>query len=1159
MHRAIALSFVSIFAAAGCDQLDTNRTVEAYSSFGAAVYREGCQRVAYTGQLDQKAAGQIQTVDVQGKLGRSVCVDGNAPAADAPPQLKAIVGQKDLLIATADAAAPKDFLSTLETFLEQLLPLTDDGTMQAAVSSLGDLLGTLAHNPDFGPALARLQLRNGYRPTKTAAGLVHTIVNYPGIDDFMGKTLALIAPGGTAENEWKSLMTAASMEMRAAQPVQNPGDPERTLRLALNLMLSTHPDLGTATTRPLVARDFRGLALASTVNGKVQAPFVDTDNDGLADVDSMGRYVDANGKPLTVPSPFPQLGGGDTAPRDAQGRALTAANAPTTLYQYLDLDGTVFGGLARESLQLMDPSKDTTLGMVWGMGALLGPRKSQTKMYMDPMGGMIGSLTYNGFDTSQAAVLDLLHAFVQLLGDPNADKTFQTVQTLLDQHESPTARLVAAMLDANDRGKMHPEAMVPATSDLYDDLVPIINRVLAVPGLAEDLVTALQDPRVLDFAPMVARLMVAKDQVDFDHTNPGGNGSYPLLKAGHDLDSPTPPDRTQPDADYNRSLMQRIAHMIHDANGVKFCNKAGAKPTALGLTFPLGNPNGYPACGLFEIDDLALFYILNMQSKDSSQKPTSSNASAVSGADFCGHLTSGDLLATGCSAPLVGIGSQVPIAGFGQYPTPASLNRALFLRASEKPSFLQATTDDTLCADGDTFIDVHNKSIFAWETTMPSAPSGNAQATFYTAIAPIVDAFAKHDECIGYDAQNNCTGHRNAAKILVDMFAMLHEHWGSPKSTYFGHMYQAADPKMPRFAAPDNVVSYEPLLADVLGNADLVPSVIALAPTLSTMTVDGTSNSMPALPYLIQSAKYIFTPDPMNGIAYRNGATSTVKSDGVTMVPVATPYYLIADAYAHKRAALAQGDMMQNGAWKTATSAMVDQFLTVTKNTNGTWQFQNRHFRAISLLAVQFTRDRIKAHTQAGDLDAWEHSTLTGDLTDTLGGPSFAALADFTAKVESDPDARTQLYSLIQYLVNEASNDLVFQTALTTMADQVQMFLDDPDLIPVARAMGSALDPQAGAVDKQLTLMKRAHDLDTNKALLTLLQNLYRQDATGIYPASNLADILSQLNRSDPTQPGDLSGDDYNSILTEVQHFLKDEQTGFAHFLAIVKNRGPQN
>ena len=104
----------------------------------------------------------------------------------------------------------------------------------------------------------------------------------------------------------------------------------------------------------------------------------------------------------------------------------------------------------------------------------------------------------------------------------------------------------------------------------------------------------------------------------------------------------------------------------------------------------------------------------------------------------------------------------------------------------------------------------------------------------------------------------------------------------------------------------------------------------------------------------------------------------------------------------------------------------------------------------------------------------------------------------------------------MQYLVDEADNDLVFQTALTTLADQVQMFLDDPDLVPVARMMGAALDPQRGTVDAQVTLIKRAHDLDTKKAFLTIARNLYKQDSDGVYPASNLADVLSELNRSAP-------------------------------------------
>src|ERR1700742_518165 len=99
MRRLASGVLVAFAALSGCDTIDTNRTVEPYSSFGAAVYREGCQRVAYTGQLEQKAEGQRTTVDVSGQYGRAVCVDNMPPPADAPPVLSAIVGQKSPLVA----------------------------------------------------------------------------------------------------------------------------------------------------------------------------------------------------------------------------------------------------------------------------------------------------------------------------------------------------------------------------------------------------------------------------------------------------------------------------------------------------------------------------------------------------------------------------------------------------------------------------------------------------------------------------------------------------------------------------------------------------------------------------------------------------------------------------------------------------------------------------------------------------------------------------------------------------------------------------------------------------------------------------------------------------------------------------------------------------
>lgn len=1151
--KTVLVTTVLSTALAGCsDDLNTANQIEPYTSFGGIMYREGCQRVAYTGQLAQKEAGQIQTVDVSGSLGRSVCVDGATPPAGSPEKLTAIVGQKDLLIATVDLILPKDFLNTLEGFLEALAPLADDDTMPHAIQSLGNLLDVMYKDPDFAPALARLASRVGYRPTSTAAGLVHTIVEYPGIDDFLSKTLGLIAPGGTAETEFKTLNQALSMELRSAAPVANPASPERTLRLALNLLLTNHVDLKGApgTTLPLVARDYRGLALAPAPGGKVMAPFVDKDMDGLADVDNMGHYVDASGQPLNLATPFPQAGTPDTAPRDAQGRALAASGSANLLYQYYDLDGTVMSGLNREALTLMDPTKDTTLGLVFGTGALLGPRTTQTKMYMDPAGGMMGALTYQGFDTDQSAILDMLHAFIQLLGDPNIQPTLQTASTLMAQYESPTARAIGAMLDAKDRANLHAEAMIPETSTIWDDLTPIIVRVLRVPGLAQDVMKALQDPRMKAFAPMVARLMSAKNQVDFDHNN---NPGYPLLD---NLSTIVPVDRTKPDTDYNRSLMQRIAQLIHDANGTQFCNKDGA-------TVPLFGT--YNKCDLFQVDDLGLLYVTAMSSVRNGTHNNFYNedfpASAQNLSNFCNYIKPAGVKAV-APAIIEGGALGTGINGFTCNPTPHALNVSLFLTSSDKSAhnpLLANTTDDIICSDTDKFIDVHNKSIFAWEAPMATHPEA---ADFYDAVQPLVDAFVLHDECLARDpATNNCTKTQNAGKIFVDLFAMLHAHYGSPQSTYFGHQYQSSNPAGTRYAMLDNVVSFETLMAELLGQADLVPSIINLAPTLNTINTDGTTGGtkIRAQDALVATAQYLLDPanSKLNGIAYRNGMTSTVQSDGKTPVAQVTPYYLLADAFAHKRSALAQATGQQSASWKSATSALVDQMLTVEKMGNGNYQLKNRRMHAITLILIDFVRTRLTAHSKQGDILTWVHQTLTQDLTDILGGPVFAAFADFTAKVEGDPDARNQLYGLLSYLVDEANHDAAFQTALITLTDQVQTFMDDPDLVPVAHVMGSAMDPANDTVDAQLTLVKKSHDVDSQHALLTMLRNLYKQNAMGGYPASDLADILSELNRAHPGVGGALAAEDYKSILGEVRDFLLDDKRGFTRFLNIVKARGP--
>ena len=103
--------------------------------------------MAYTGQLDQQAAGEIQRVDVSGSLGHGVCVADEAPPAGAPLKLTAIVGEQPAIVANVNTILPQPFLATLETFLERILPLYDDGTMDRAIAGIGSLLGEMAADP----------------------------------------------------------------------------------------------------------------------------------------------------------------------------------------------------------------------------------------------------------------------------------------------------------------------------------------------------------------------------------------------------------------------------------------------------------------------------------------------------------------------------------------------------------------------------------------------------------------------------------------------------------------------------------------------------------------------------------------------------------------------------------------------------------------------------------------------------------------------------------------------------------------------------------------------------------------------------------------------------------------------------------------------------
>lgn len=1138
---------------AACTPLDTTRQAEPRPSMGAILYQEVCQRVAYTSELEEQQRGEREIIDVNGEKYRATCWRGAAPPEDAPLTLKALTGQREPMVTAVDLILPEALLPAVRSFFDGIVVLSEDGTNAEVADKFADVLLQLRDDAEVATALSRLGYRGGYRPLQSAVGVLSAALSYPGMDSLLDKLLALIAKDGPAEQEFRDLTAALSYELRSLESCSQPADPERTLRLAVDFLFTTSEIFVDGLMRPLTSRDWRGLAQVNLTDGKVPPPFVDTNHDGLPDTDADGRFIGSDGKPLDIGAPFPVPGEVDQHSRDALGRLV--GKDGQLIYRYRDLDATVLKGALSEMQALMDPTKDMVIGLLDGAAPLLGTRLAKTKRY-DLADGAV-DLEYLGFDERNSAILDLAHGLFQLLADPEARNLLTLVKTLFSKYESDLARVLKAVLDVSDRAKHYPDALVPAASTLYDDLAVIIVRVLQVPGLLQDLLDALEDPHAKGLARLIGYEMRYRDRFILDQNTLAVHGTWT-----------TPVDHGATDADNNRSLFQRMAHLIHDANGTRFCNKNGATVTLGDWSF--GN---FAECEMFRVDDLALFFILSMADHSVTSTPAvkaSRYETTYSKASFLEQITSPVLYALLPDGETTGhftdsllegpTGTNIP--GFTRFPTPAAAARSLFIDQAHKSAFLKNATDAAVCNEGDRFLDVHNDSIFVWEAPVPGNPSGFAGDSFYDGVRPLITAFAKHDECIARGVSGNCLKWQNAAKIFLDLMSVLHHHWGTPSSTYFGHSYQSTNPNSPRYSAGDSVVTYEPILAEALIESDLMLALLQLVPVLNTTTIDGTPATPRAFPSLEETLHYVFDATSLPApLAYRDGRTTAYRSDGVTVVGPVTPFYLLADAFARKRTAFEAASTTQQEAWRNAVSNLADQLLG-TEAFAGGCRFKDRRVYGLVLSALDLFVGRLDAHKQKGDLSYWAHQALTADLTRALANPVVARLVDLAAKIEADGPARSELYGFLGYLFNTA-NGQAFSNLLTALADGAQLFFDDANILPLAHAVGMALDPERDLASALVQFVRRAQQEDPNCAerecvVVTLARNLFQDAGEGMSPVGRLGDVVAEVNRTIPGRGGHLDPQDYSLVFERVRFFLVDEERGFGKVVNLIKRRlGP--
>ncbi len=1104
LRRLLATITSTSLLAAGCKPvIDTERDSVDDGSFGTTVVTLMCKRLAYLEDLEDGG-----TVDVSGDDYRDICRLGLAPPDDAPDNLKALLAERDDLIRGVDTVFPEAFLPALQAYLSSdgFLAAYDDDTASHGIDALIGLLDELAADDDATAALARLDLRAGYRPLGPGLGALRAAVRFPEQGALLLGLAEAVTEGGVAAEPWRALVAALGATLRdtdqTATPVER-DDADRTMQLAVALLLGESDLLGTGAPIPLVRRDPRGVAAPAALAG----PFVDGDADGLADLDAAGHYVDADGAPVKVPSPFTLPEGIDASPwdnRDELGRPLDEAD--TLLYRYRDLDPTVLAALARDGVQLMDPDRRTGLDLVRGASLLLGPRADATRGY-----GTGEELDYRGYDTAQSPLLDMAHAYLQLLRYPGIDQVLALARQLMVDHEPAVARLLEAVITTARLADAHPEAGMPASAPFWDDLVPVIADILSRPQLVEDLLAALERPEVKELGDLFRKQMLYKDRFDIDQSTMALVGDFT-----------TEVDRTQPDSGFNRSIFERLLHLINDTSETVQCNKpnARARDPNTGLTLAT-----YDECQLVRVDDMAVFYLQSIAyAKDGAGNVICENSAgdqAGTAPDGAGCIAAGRIPRPKASfafnwGPVVQaaidaqggdayLESSSGIAGFRTHPTPQAIDRLLFL--DPLPPSVADTMDPAEDKDGDVLHDQHVGTLPVYEAE-----------GFFDKIRPVLQAFADSD----------------AEYLFVEIMKVLHKHWATADSAD----YQNQDPAAPEYVMGSGASSYEPLIGDMLAQRVLLDALVDLAPELNAITVGGDRYAQ----VVREAATFLLTP--LDGLVNRAG------------VAVDSPWHLLADAYLAKQARLAQGGD-DAAAWTDSVSELIDLMFRGEEDPTDGWRFVNRNTRGVQVAVIDHLRGRIARHDQLGDRAAWVADELPGDVERLATGPVFAAVADFVSALEAAPDTRDRMVALNRYLVDQGSSDETFRAVITAAADFLQLMIADRDVAPLARLAGRSMALERGWVDDQMQLVREISRADTDDTLATLLRQLFDETRPGRSALADLIDGIAEVHRARPFvelgqeyQPAD-----YQALFAGLSHFLAEERRGLRKFIAIIKDR----
>ena len=1114
--------------------------------------------------------------------------------------------------------------------------LYNDGTIPNSTRALATVMDAFKKSPEAHAAWSRLSARQGYRPIDTALGAARPIVAYPNLRNFANASLSLLSadsrpyelepkydadgnriavpgPGNAALNK---LLEAAHGELLAAKIEPAPAAlqvrldaatgrpilsrPRDNVEMLQEILFTSDAGFGGGAPKYIVRRDARGYAMIS--GGAVPAPFLDTDNDRLPDVDDLGRFKTANNS--LAPAPF-AVPGVEDGTRDQFGRALAGQKL---LYEYIDTSHTFAAQMMADLKPLVNPNPaekhETLMDFMGGLPIAMGPRAPMAKQYPS------GTVEYEGLKDSP--MVDLIHAMGAILADRNTDTTLQLARDLHANKPKELARIVGALSAGFDIAQKHPEAKIPRTATFWDENLDIMVQIAKEPGLLEDILRALADPQTAQLGSVLSRFADFRDEITYDKNDING-APYNITK-GSKTEPSTKVDRTKPLTGANRSIMYRFLKVVSDSDGVTACNKPDAKVRLdVGINIPL--PGTFRECEVFKIDNLGRFFLDSVA--NASSLPSRQNENPKPGTLYMRPSLLRISLPVGPSTAEIlqqssGLEGVWPAARDTVAPQPAFLNRLVFFdikgdtQNTKTKQFVSDLQGDyvgsSVCPEriiNDPSPDAADASPDGKVRGLRNCPSGqwlqqrNTNALFalehfgfFDAIRPLVRAFAAHKREDLFEALSIAT----------------YKHWPDKDAS-------ADDCKLPGgVACPrDGMDSYEGLLAEAFAT-DVLPALQILAKELEVMPVKKctaydaqqnctASTTVSGIDAVAAATRAAIDPDYAKNtlkLTDRKGNVTAKRNDGKTN-PQVTPAYLVAqalngiddafDAYEQQHP---EDQGKRREGWRRARSQMVDAFVGVNGiKSNSTFKTPTLPKMGpvlIDMLRAQLHARCPKSFAPPYERCNWARDELWKHAEETISGPLMASMLGVMDAIQSDPESRRETNLLLTYLVDEGSKNEALASLLASTNDIAQILRDDENLVPLFHVLAAAVDGtkrdakgkvvSTSLIDAQTALLAKlsgryfdkdgkeicSKEIDPNQVLAVALGNLVSPIKDGEFkgqsPLEVIIDVVADVNRVDPTEPyeGTLAKDDYAAVADNVVDFLTNKERGLEQFYEVIRN-----